>query len=148
MVGPLWFLLWQLVVLYVAGCEGNNELELACGDMVVTKEPNDVMYYKALMNLQYGRWTWKATMNFQGNDEMDEKKWTCEAVRNLQDEELMVKNATEHLHDEQVNNNGWCEAARNLLERSKWVRVPQEGSQWVRVPQERSQWVGVPQHYE
>ena len=95
-------------------------LHMASGGTMVTKEPNDTRSYcEAEMNLQHGRWTWKATTNFQGNDEMDEKKWTCEAVRNLQGKELMVKNATKHLHDEQVNNNGWCEAARN----SHWKEV-------------------------
>ena len=43
-------------------------------------EPNDVVHYKAFMNLQCSEWTWKATMNFQGNDEMDEKECAWKAT--------------------------------------------------------------------
>ena len=80
-------------------------------------EPNDVLHYKACMNLQCSEWTWKAAMNFQDNDKMDEKKCSWEATyfqdkMNVKDKDTCE--AVKYSQNEEVDNSGVCKAAAYL----------------------------------
>ncbi len=112
-----------MVMLYMAGFVGSNELELANWSMKVDEPNNDMMvHYKAEMNLQCSEWTCKATMNLQGNNsEMDKDKWTWKATY-FQDKVNVNGNdtceAAKNSQGVTVDNNGACKAATYLQEKN------------------------------
>ena len=101
---PLRMAWWQFVVRHLAV-------------RIMMDEPNEVVQYKAFMNLQCSEWTWKATMHFRGNDEMDEKECTWKATY-FQDKVNVKDNGTceavKYSQNDAVDNNGVCKAATYL----------------------------------